>query len=54
MQAPKMELKNHYFDAQVIPKSFNSEWLTTIIKNLEKELADQVQLNKKVEVVIDL
>ena len=35
-QAPKIELKNHYVKAQVIPKSFNSELLTTAIKNLEK------------------
>jgi hypothetical protein len=49
-----MELKNHFLNAQVIPKSFNSELLTTAIKNLEKELADQVQLNQKIEVAVDL
>ncbi len=49
-----MELKNHFLNVQVITKSFNSELLTIAIKNLEKELADQVQLNQKIEVVVDL
>ena len=49
-----MELKNHYLNAQVIPKSLNFELLTTAIKNLEKELADQMQLNQKVEAAVDL
>jgi hypothetical protein len=49
-----MDLKNHYFNAHVIKKSFKSELLTTAIKNFEKELADQVQLNQKVELAVDL
>ena len=44
-QAPKMELKSHYFNSKVILKSLNCELLTTTIQNLEKELADQVHRN---------
>jgi hypothetical protein len=38
----------------VSTKSFNSELLTATIKNLEKELADQVKLNQRVEVAVEL
>jgi hypothetical protein len=49
-----MELNNHYLKAQVNAKSFSSGLLATTIKNLEKELADQVELNLRVEVAVDL
>ncbi len=35
-------------------KSYNSELLTASINNLEKELADQVKLNQRVEVAVEL
>ena len=37
----KVELKNHFFKAQqVYTKSYNSEMLELMIKNLDQELVD--------------